>query len=57
MEAGTRNSRFTNLRHGIVSDRTVRKAGETKKDAASVKAGLTKINVLLLAYDCVDFLI
>ncbi|CBK85579.1 hypothetical protein ENC_19060 [Enterobacter hormaechei] len=28
-----------------------------KKDAASVKAGLTKINVLLLAYDCVDFLI
>ncbi|EFC55669.1 hypothetical protein ENTCAN_07855 [Enterobacter cancerogenus ATCC 35316] len=31
MEAGTRNSRFTRLRHGIVTDRTVRQAGETQK--------------------------
>jgi hypothetical protein len=57
MEVGTRNTRFTSVRHGKVTDRTVRNARETQNGAASVKAGLTKINVLQLAYDCVDFLI
>lgn len=57
MEVGKRNSRFTRVRHGIVSDRTVRNAGEIQNGAVSGKAGLMKIHVLLLACDCVDFLI
>lgn len=57
MEVGTRNSRFTSVRHGIVSDGTVRNVGEIQNGAAYGKAGLTKIHVLLLACYCVDFLI
>ncbi|ELW1648489.1 hypothetical protein KI694_07310 [Enterobacter oligotrophicus] len=57
MEVGTRNTRFTSVRHGKVTDRTVRNAGETQKWRSVCQSRLNEINVLLLAYDCVDFLI
>lgn len=57
MEVGTRNTRFTSVRHGNSPTGPSVTLVKLKNGAASVKAGLTKINVLQLAYDCVDFLI